>query len=85
MCQTFALVPADAPAAFAGFYTLAPVEIRLVDQQPADANPLPPYPVPCFHMGRLGRDQRWQVQVIGTLLRGLVVQRCLDAKQFVGG
>ncbi len=83
--QTFVLVPANAPAEIAGFYTLAPAEVRLADLQPADARPLPPYPVPCFRMGRLARDQRWQGQGIGPLLLGLAVQRCLDAKRSVGG
>ncbi|MFN5193159.1 MAG: hypothetical protein ACK5E6_01870 [Cyanobacteriota bacterium] len=83
--QTFVLVPAKAPAEIAGFYTLAPAEVRLADLQPADARPLPPDPVPCYRMGRLARDQRWQGQGIGPLLLGLAVQRCLDAKRSVGG
>ena len=83
--QTFVLVPADAPAEIAGFYTLAPAEVRLALLQPADAKPLPPYPVPCFRMGRLARDQRWRGQGIGGLLLGLAVQRCLEARRSVGG
>lgn len=83
--QTFVLVPADAPGEIAGFYTLAPAEVGLADLQPADARPLPPYPVPCFRMGRLARDQRWHRQGIGPLLLGLAVQRCLEAKRSVGG
>ena len=66
-------------------FLLAPAEVRLADLQPADARPLPPYPVPCFRMGRLAMDQRWQGQGIGPLLLGLAVQRCLDAKRSVGG
>jgi hypothetical protein len=58
--QTFVLVPANAPAEIVGFYALAPAEVRLADLQPVDARPLPPYPVPCFRMGRLACDQRWQ-------------------------
>jgi len=83
--QTFVLVPANAQAEITGFYTLAPTEVPLADLQPADAKPLPPYPVPCFRMGRLARDQRWQGQGIGPLLLGLAVQRCLHAKRSVGG
>ena len=83
--QTFVLVPASAPAAIAGFYTLAPAEVRLALLQPADARPLPPYPVPCFRMGRLARDQRWHGQGIGGLLLALAVQRCLEARRSVGG
>lgn len=83
--QTFVLVPADAPDQIAGFYTLAPAEVALADLQPADARPLPPYPVPCFRMGRLARDQRWRGQGIGALLLGLAVQRCLEAQRSVGG
>jgi GNAT superfamily N-acetyltransferase len=83
--QTFVLVPADAPGEIAGFYTLSPAEVALADLQPADARPLPPYPVPCFRMGRLARDQRWRGQGIGPLLLGLAVQRCLDVQRLVGG
>ena len=83
--QTFLLVPADAPDAIAGFYTLAPAEVRLALLQLADAKPLPPYPVPCFRMGRLARDQCWHGQGIGGLLLGLAVQRCLEARRSVGG
>jgi len=83
--QTFVLVPADAPEQIAGFYTLAPAEVALADLQTADARPLPPYPVPCFRMGRLARDQRWRGQGIGPLLLGLAVQRCLEAQRSVGG
>jgi len=83
--QTFVLVPANAPAEIAGFYTLAPAEVPLAGLQPADAKLLPPYPVLCFRMGRLARDQRWQGQGIGPMLLGLAVQRCLDAKRSVDG
>jgi GNAT superfamily N-acetyltransferase len=83
--QTFVLVPMDGPGEIAGLYTLTPAEVRLADLQPADTRPLSPYPVPCFRMGRLARDQRWQGQGIGPLLLGLAVQRCLDAKRSVGG
>jgi len=83
--QTFVPVPANTPAEIAGFYTLAPADARLADLQPADAKPLPPHPVPCFRMGRLARDQRWQGRGIGPLLLSLAVQRCLDAKRSVGG
>ena len=83
--QTFVLVSADNTAAIAGFYTLAPAEVSLTDLQIGDARPLPPYPVPCFRMGRLARDQRWRGQGVGPLLLGCAVQRCLDAKRSVGG
>jgi GNAT superfamily N-acetyltransferase len=85
MSQTFVLVPADAPDGIAGFYTLAPAEVQLALLQPAVAKPLPPYPVPCFRMGRLARDQRWHGQGIGGLLLGLAVQRCMEARRSVGG
>lgn len=60
-------------------------QVKLADLQPDDAKPLPPYPVPCFRLGRLARDQRWQARGIGALLLGLAVQRCLDAKRSIGG
>ncbi len=83
--QTFVMVPAEDPDEIVGFYTLAPAEVKLADLQPADAKPLPPYPVPCFRLGRLARDQRWQGRGVGALLLGLAVQRCLDAKRSIGG
>lgn len=83
--QTFVLVPAEVSEEIAGFYTLAPAEAALADLQPGDAKPLPPYSVPCFRMGRLARDQRWQGQGLGALLLGMAVQRCLNAKREVGG
>lgn len=55
LSQTFVLVPPDTPAEIAGFYTLAPAAVTLADLQPGDAKPLPPYPVPCFRIGRLAR------------------------------
>jgi GNAT superfamily N-acetyltransferase len=83
--QTFVLVSTDAPEEIAGFYTLAPAVVALAELQPADARPLPPYPVPCFRIGRLARDQRWRGQGIGALLLGLAVHRCLEAQRSVGG
>ena len=83
--QTFVLVPVEVPSEIAVFYTLAPAQVTLADLQSADAKPLPPYPVPCFRMGRLARDQRWRGRGLGPLLLGLAVQRCLHAKQSVGG
>ena len=83
--QTFVLVPADDTSAIAGLYTLAPAEVSLADLQIGDARPLPPYPVPCFRMGRFARDPRWHGQVLGPLRLGCAVQRCLDAKRSVGG
>jgi GNAT superfamily N-acetyltransferase len=83
--QTFVLVPVGNTSAIVGFYTLAPAEVLLANLQISDARPLPPYPVPCFRMGRLARDQRWRGEGIGPLLLGCAVQRCLDAKRSVGG
>ncbi len=85
MSRTFVLVPAEASAEIAGFYTLALAEVSLANLQPGDAKPLPPYPVPCFRMGRLARDQRWHGHDLGPLLLGLAVQRCLNATRSVGG
>jgi GNAT superfamily N-acetyltransferase len=83
--RTFVLVPAEASAEIAGFYTLALAEVSLANLQPGDAKPLPPYPVPCFRMGRLARDQRLQGQGLGPLLLGLAVHRCHAARRSVGG
>lgn len=83
--QTWVLVPPDKPSMIAGYYCLAPAEVVLANLQPADARPLPPYPIPCFRMGRLARDLRWRGEGMGALLIGLAVERCLRARQSVGG
>ncbi len=36
-------------------------------------------------MGLLGRDLRWRGEGLGELLVGLAVERCLQARQSVGG
>jgi GNAT superfamily N-acetyltransferase len=83
--QTWVLVPQDEPITIAGYYCLAPAEVDLANLQPADAQPLPPYPIPCFRMGRLARALRWRGEGIGALLIGLAVERALQARQSVGG
>ena len=83
--QTWVLVSPDKPSTIAGYYCLAPAEVVLANLQPADARPLPPYPIPCFRMGRLARDLRWRGEGMGALLIGLAVERCLRARQSVGG
>lgn len=83
--QTWVLVPPDKPSMIAGYSCLAPAEVVLANLQPADARPLPPYPIPCFRMGRLARDLRWRREGMGALLIGLAVERCLRARQSVGG
>lgn len=83
--QTWVLVPQDEPITIAGYYCLAPAEVDLANLQPADARPLPPYPIPCFRMGRLARALRWRGEGIGALLIGLTVERALQARQSVGG
>jgi GNAT superfamily N-acetyltransferase len=83
--QTFVLVTESDPSSIAGYYTLAPAEVSLASLQRQDARPLPPYPIPCFRMGRLARDLRWRGEGIGSLLVGLAVERCLQVRQSVGG
>ncbi len=83
--QTWVLVSPDKPSTIAGYYCLAPAEVVVANLQPADARPLPPYPIPCFRMGRLARDLRWRREGMGALLIGLAVERCLRARQSVGG
>ena len=83
--QTWVLVSPDKPSTIAGYYCLAPAEVVLANLQPADARPLPPYPIPCFRMGRLARDLRWRGEGMGALLIGLAVERCQRARQSVGG
>ena len=83
--QTWVPVPLDQPSTIAGYYSLAPAEVVLAHLQPADARPLPPYPIPCFRLGRLARCLRWRAEGLGDLLMGLAVERCEQARQSVGG
>ncbi len=83
--ETFVLVEAAEPARILGFYTLAPAQMARADLQRKDAEPLPPYPVPCFRMGRLARDQSCRGQGIGSLLLALAVERCLEVRRVIGG
>ncbi len=83
--ETFVLVDVADPAKILGFYTLAPGQVERVALQPDDAAPLPPYPVPCFRMGRLARELSCRGQGLGSLLLGLAVQRCLEVRQSIGG
>ena len=52
---TFVLVEDAEPARILGSYTLAPAQVARAALQPEDAAPLPPYPVPCYRIGRLAR------------------------------
>jgi len=83
--ETFVLVDSADPTRILGYYTLAPAQVERVALLPADAAPLPPYPVPCFRMGRLACDLSCRGQGLGSLLLGLAVQRCLEVRQSIGG
>jgi GNAT superfamily N-acetyltransferase len=83
--ETFVLVDAADSARILGFYTLAPAQVERVALQPDDAAPLPPYPVPCFRMGRLALDLSCRGQGLGSLLLALAVERCLEVRQSIGG
>jgi GNAT superfamily N-acetyltransferase len=83
--ETFVLVDQADPTLILGFYTLAPAQIARAALQSEDAAPLPPYPVPCFRMGRLARDLSSRGQGIGSLLLALAVERCLEVRHSIGG
>ena len=83
--ETFVLVNGADPARILGYYTLAPAQVERVALQPDDAAPLPPYPVPCFRMGRLALDLSCRGQGLGSLLLALAVERCLEVRQSIGG
>ena len=83
--ETFVLVEASDPDKILGYYTLAPAQVERVALQPDDAAPLPPYPVPCFRMGRLALDLSCRGQGLGSLLLALAVERCLEVRPSIGG
>jgi len=83
--QTWVLLPLDQPSTIAGYYSLAPAEVVLAHLQPTDARPLPPYPIPCYRLGRLARSLHRRGKGLGELLHGLAVERYLHARQSVGG
>jgi len=83
--ETFVLVNEADPARILGFYTFAPAQVARASLQQGDSAPLPPYPVPCFRMGRLARDLSCRGQGIGSLLLALAVERCLEVRQVIGG
>ena len=53
--ETFVLVEDAEPSRILGYSTLAPAQVARAALQPEDAAPLPPYPVPCYRIGRLAR------------------------------
>ncbi len=83
--ETFVLVDTADPTKILGYYTLAPAQVERVALQPDDAAPLPPYPVPCFRIGRLALDLSCRGQGLGSLLLALAVERCLEVRQSIGG
>jgi GNAT superfamily N-acetyltransferase len=83
--ETFVLVNEADPSRILGYYTLAPVQVVRAALQAEDAAPLPPYPVPCFRMGRLARDLSCRGQGIGALLLALAVECCQEVRQSIGG
>jgi GNAT superfamily N-acetyltransferase len=83
--QTFVVVDLADPTRVLGFYTLAPAQVARAALKAEDAAPLPPYPVPCFRMGRLACDLSCRGQGIGSLLLALAVERCLEVRHSIGG
>jgi GNAT superfamily N-acetyltransferase len=83
--ETFVLVNETDPSRILGYFTLAPAQVVRASLQAENAAPLPPYPVPCFRMGRLARDLSCRGQGIGALLLALAVERCLEVRQSIGG
>jgi GNAT superfamily N-acetyltransferase len=83
--ETFVVVNEADPSRILGYSTLSPAQGVRAFLQAEDAAPLPPYPVPCFRIGRLARDRSCRGQGICALLLALAVERCLEVRQSIGG
>ncbi len=77
------LVDSDAPPTILGYYSLSAAHVAHAALPAETRKTLPPYPVPCFRLGRLVVDLRFRGQGLGQVLVGLAVQRCLQARQHV--
>ncbi len=67
-----------------GYYSLsvAQVDVAALDMQLQ--RKLPKYPVPCFRLGRLAVHINHHNLGYGQRLIGLAVNRCMEARQYVG-
>lgn len=77
------LVDSVAPQTILGYYSLSAAQVAHASLDVGARKALPPYPVPCFRLGRLAVDQRFRGQGLGKVLVGLAVQRCLQARTHV--
>jgi GNAT superfamily N-acetyltransferase len=81
--SVFVLTDSAWPEHILGYYTLSAAEVDGERLAPTDRKKLPRYPVPCFRMGRLACRSDQQGRVVGKLLVGCAVDRCLSARQQV--
>ena len=82
---TYVLLPADAPAIIAGFYTLSATSIRLASLPPDTARKLPRYPdVPATLIGRLAASTAHHGRGLGRHLLLDALRRSLDASAAIG-
>ena len=78
------LVNSKRPEEILGYYSLSAAQVDASVLNEALRKKLPRYPVPCFRMGRLACSKNHQGTGIGRLLIGCAVERCLEAKKFIG-
>ncbi len=80
----FVVVDDAVPSKILGFYTLSAAHIDVQQLSDIERKKLPRYPVPCFRMGRLARDNESHGAGSGEVLIGCAVDRCLHARSLVG-
>jgi predicted GNAT family N-acyltransferase len=78
------LVDTDRPELILGYYSLSAAQIDVTALDAQLQRKLPKYPVPCFRLGRLAVHIDYRALGYGQCLIGLAVNRCLEAKQYVG-
>jgi GNAT superfamily N-acetyltransferase len=81
--SVFVLTDSAQPERILGYYTLSAAAVDGLRLSEAERKKLPRYPVPCFRMGRLACRSDQQGRVLGKVLLGCAVDRCLKARQQV--
>ena len=77
------LVDTGKPSLILGFYTLSAAQVDSAELSDADRKKLPPYPIPCFRLGRPACRMDHRGRGLGKLLIGCAVERCLQARKQV--
>lgn len=67
-----------------GYYSLSVAQVDVAALDAQLQRKLPKYPVPCFRLRRLAVHINHRNLGYGQRLIGLVVNRCMEARQYVG-